>query len=571
MQTLLANVHQPALGLLLGLPFLLTAACAPGPQRPSPSGADAPSSAPKTLILAIMTTEEVRDGGFAYGASGTGGSEPAYIVHAGLTVYDDQASLQPRIIQRVPTLENGDWKVLPDGTMEVTWNLRPDVFWHDGAPLTAEEIVLGYRVGLDPDLFLRGTRVLSQIADVTAPSPQTVLMRWKNIYISANEMALSTLVPLHRNLGPLYAAGDKQAFASSTLLSDEWVGLGPYKLREWLRGSYIDVLAFDQYFLGKPKIDRVTIRYIGDTNTLVVTAIAGEIHVVSVGALREQEAHVLNTQWTAGTVLLSPVGITIGEWQFRDPQAPWARDARVRTALVRLIDRQALVDTILNGISGVDDLLVTREDPVYRLARQRTLPDLSFNVAEAHRLLAASGLNRGSDGTYRTPSSTPFTIELAAQGDQQSRVQLILAIGNQWKTAGVEPNNHFISGTTDWRVPASQMQGAYISRQSFGAAPSSFTTNEISSEANRFRGANRGGYSNPSFDELYNRFWTTLASSERDQIGADVAKLLLDEMVYLPLTYVSDAAAVGKTVRGVTKVTDLQRVTSWNIHTWSLQ
>ena len=121
--------------------------------------------------------------------------------------------------------------------MEVTWGLRPDAVWHDGTPLSAED-VSWIRAGIDPDLFGRGTRVLSQISEVTAPAPQTVVMRWKAVYVLANEMVLDTIVPLPRHLlGPVYDAGDKQAFASSPYLSDEWVGLGPYRLREWQRGA----------------------------------------------------------------------------------------------------------------------------------------------------------------------------------------------------------------------------------------------------------------------------------------------------------------------------------------------
>ena len=57
------------------------------------------------------STEEPEAGGFAYGATGTGGSEPAYILHSALTVYDERGVLQPGIVQRLPTIENGDWKV----------------------------------------------------------------------------------------------------------------------------------------------------------------------------------------------------------------------------------------------------------------------------------------------------------------------------------------------------------------------------------------------------------------------------------------------------------------------------
>lgn len=61
-----------------------------------------------------------------------------------LTVYDTATgTLESRIAARVPTIENGDWKLLPDGRMEVTWKLRPNILWHAGPALTAEDFVFG--------------------------------------------------------------------------------------------------------------------------------------------------------------------------------------------------------------------------------------------------------------------------------------------------------------------------------------------------------------------------------------------------------------------------------------------
>jgi len=231
-----------------------------------------------------------------------------------------------------------------------------------------------------------------------------------------------------------------------------------------------------------------------------------------------------------------------------------------------------MVDTILNGLSGVDDIIVPREALAYRVAQQRGLPNLSYDVPEAHRLLAAAGLARGPDGSYRSQSGEPFHFELVAQGDSGTRSQLVLAIANQWKTAGLEATNTFISSRdADWQRSATLAQGAYFSRKTFTFGfLDSFTTSELSSEANRFRASNRGGYSNPDFDQLQSRFWSTLGSSDRDQIAADGIKMLLDQVVYLPTIYNSEVSAVGKAVRGVTNVTAGQLVTAWNIHQWDM-
>jgi len=552
---------------------LIVAACAPGAQSPGREGASSAQVAPRVLRVGINQNEEPSA---EQGGIGLYSNEVGYMVHTSLTVFDAATgTLEPRMAERVPTVENGDWQVTPDGRMEVTWKLRPNVLWHDGTPLTADDFAFGFKIALDPELFTRGTGVLRSIDEIAAPDPQTVVMRWKEIYIYANDVGRNILVPLPRHLlAGLYDAGSKQSLAANPYWMTEFVGAGPYKIGQWLQGSFIELNAFDQYFLGKPKIDRISVRYFGDVNTLIVSMIAGEVDVVPVGSLKTEEAHVLKTQWEAagaGSVIQSHTRLRVGDWQFRDPAAPWAQDPRVRLALLKLIDRQGMVDTIHNGLSAVWDLPLAAQDPAYRLAQQRGLPNLAYDVPQAHRLLVEAGLARGSDGAYRTPGGAPFAIDLLAQSDINTNIQELLAIAGQWKTAGLESTTNFVPGTVDWREAAAKVQGVYVGGQN----PSyisfrSYVTGEISTQANRWRGANRAGYSDPAYDQLYGRLFTTVDTSQRAQIAADLVKMSLDGMLFLPLTYSSDVAAVRKDVRGVTGVVTEQRVTPWNVHEWDI-
>ena len=66
------------------------------------------------------------------------------------------------------------------------------------------------------------------------------------------------------------------------------------------------------------------------------------------------------------------------------------------------------------------------------------------------------------------------------------------------------------------------------------------------------------------------RLFATINGAERDPIAADMVKLLLDQMRYLPLSYTSDVSASKNTLRGVTGVFALQRVTAWNVHQWDM-
>src|SRR6266545_1802406 len=114
-------------------------AAAQGPAAPR-SGQEAfqPPTAPKRITASMasdfnaLSTQVVRSG------SGTrpGLKELEQLVHAGLSINDHRGVLQPQLAEAVPSIENGLWKLLPDGRMETTWRLRDGVRWHDGTALT---------------------------------------------------------------------------------------------------------------------------------------------------------------------------------------------------------------------------------------------------------------------------------------------------------------------------------------------------------------------------------------------------------------------------------------------------
>src|SRR5438093_110676 len=83
--------------------------CAPGGQQGGgTSGGSTAPSGPKVLRVGITADAEPKEGGIPF-SSAAGGAEAPFLMHAGLTVFDEQGLLQPRLVQQLPTIENGDW------------------------------------------------------------------------------------------------------------------------------------------------------------------------------------------------------------------------------------------------------------------------------------------------------------------------------------------------------------------------------------------------------------------------------------------------------------------------------
>ena len=87
----------------------------------------------------------------------------------------------------MPSLENGLWKLLPDGTMATTWKIRPGAMWHDGVPITADDLVFTTKLDQDRNMLWPIHPIYAYVQAIEAPDPRTLTVRWKSTYILADE------------------------------------------------------------------------------------------------------------------------------------------------------------------------------------------------------------------------------------------------------------------------------------------------------------------------------------------------------------------------------------------------
>src|SRR5581483_1452131 len=111
----------------------------------------------------------------------TGGGDLKLAVHQRLATYDDRGELLPALAADLPSEEKGTWVVRPDGTMQVTYKLRPGITWHDGTPLTSQDFAFSWVVTSDPDIPM-STRLSTQIRRVDTPDQQTIVYEWASTY-----------------------------------------------------------------------------------------------------------------------------------------------------------------------------------------------------------------------------------------------------------------------------------------------------------------------------------------------------------------------------------------------------
>src|SRR6266545_3898103 len=104
---------------------------------------------------------------------------PVLLVHTGLVTLSDQRRLRPMLADEVPSLENGRWKLLPDGRMETSWHIRDSARWHDGTPFTTGDLLFTLQVGRDPEMSAFSSQAFSFIDEGRALDPQSLTVTWK--------------------------------------------------------------------------------------------------------------------------------------------------------------------------------------------------------------------------------------------------------------------------------------------------------------------------------------------------------------------------------------------------------
>jgi peptide/nickel transport system substrate-binding protein len=441
----------------------------------------------------------------------------------------------------------------------------------------ADDFVFGVELLTDAQLPLARSSGQSAIAGATAPDPQTLVIDYRKVYAQANASGPIDVVAVPRHLlGELYAKGDKQTLMNNPYWMTEFVGTGPYKLGDWAHGSTVEAIAFDQYFMGRPKIDRIIYTVMPDDNVIYVNLLAGSIDVTTMGGFLIDNVVRAREEWEAkglGTVLALFAGTRDYRFQFLNPAAPWAKDVRVRQALTHMLDRNLLAETIQFGLTTSADTIVSPSDPVYALLEQRGLARYPYDLNRAQRLMVEAGWNRGADGVYRSAAGDSFSIDIQNTNSTEDIKQAV-AVAGQWNAAGIlTTNTPVANGATNINELQHTFPGVQASPQRDTLeALESLLSNRIGTAANRWQGDNRNNYVNPTIDHLYEQALVTLDTPTRLGLMADILKIEAEEVPAIHMFYYMSRQSVTfrKGVTGPGLVPTNQMVNAWNIETWDV-
>jgi peptide/nickel transport system substrate-binding protein len=509
---------------------------------------------------------------------GTALHVPQRLFNAKFALRNNEGEAQPELGERFPVLNSESWRVFPDGRMESTYRLKPNLIWHDGTPLTAEDWVFGWRVYTQPGLGQSSAPPFDAIESAVAVDPQTMVVHWNRPFPGAEHLSDRgrELLPLPRHLlREGFERGDMEAFASHPYWSRDYVGLGPYRLEHWEPGAYLDTVAFDQYVLGRPKIDRIRILPVGDPNTVLARMLAGELHVATDGSIG-QHADLIRREWEprqAGRVLHWPNAWRYTAFQLRpDLASPRAiQDLRVRKAIAHAIDRDAINEAVYGGQIILSNSPVWERSEYGRALEQATgLVRYAFDLRRSELLMAEAGFTRGGEGIYVGPGGR-FSGEIqTTSGADNEPEAAIMADGFRRNGFDVRENvlSNVLAQDNQLRASFPTMSTANTNMGIRGMLY--LVSDDIPSPANRWRGGNRGGWSNPEYDHIMDAFATTLDRGQQIGQVARAATIVSEDLPAVPLFFRSQPFVhVSELVGPETSAPEAS--IPWNVHTWELR
>ncbi len=257
--------------------------------------------------------------------------------------FDDGNSPYPVMLVEMPTVENGG--VSADGTV-LTMKLRDDLTWSDGEPLTAADFVFTYQMNVDPNNAVSSAYPYdTEVASVEAPDDRTVVVTFNQAFIPWAANLWKGVLPEHI-LGPVFEA-------EGTIDNAEWntaptVSAGPFVFAEWESGSFARFVANDNYWLGRPLLDEIFIRFVPDDASQINALVAGDgdlgtfFAYPDVPTLEEAGIEVITVQ----------SGYNEGWFLYLGENAhPGMQDLRVRQALALGFDRAAINSDLLLGLT----------------------------------------------------------------------------------------------------------------------------------------------------------------------------------------------------------------------------
>lgn len=448
-----------------------------------------------------------------------------------------------------------------DGGKAFVFKLREGVTWHDGEPFTADDVVFSFNIFANPavgstyagklsdvvgyDEFQAGTA--TELAGVTKIDDYTVRVELKNptpLWVDLQQISISIL--------PNHILG---SVAPDQLRTDPYwknmVGTGPFVMTKFVDDQYIEGVANENYFLGRPKLDKIVFQIYADTTAILNALEAGELDATpyeggGIPLDQVQRFEAMDHLTVLGNMdggLPTFIMVNLEDPDFAKPE--------VRQAMMVAIDRNTIMETVRMNYGKISNTMFPAE-----WARPADLEEYPYNPELAAELLTQAGWdpNRKIDFLYYYNDQVNKDIVVAIQA-------YLAAVG-----INIEPRL-VDGGAFNQAIVDKTFQAGYAANGQ-GLDPS------IGANITKCGTQRAMGYCNERVDEL---FTLGLSEAERDARAPyyqEISTILNEELPKLWLWYEVRPMGFNKRIVGLAQHFAEQPLLMFDIpvyneiHTW---
>jgi len=419
-----------------------------------------------------------------------------------------------------------DVKVSTDGR---TWTLtlHPNIRWHDGRPLTAEDVrfTFEYYRTYTRARFTARTRNLEP---VEAPNPSTVVFRLKSPDAGFRLQTLADVPILPKHIWETVT--DPLRFMNT-------VGSGPFRVEEVRAGQFYRLVANPQYFAGPVKVRELILPIVRDATVSFTAVQAGEVDLSERPLNPELVAQF--AQQPGIKVVRGPgFGSTLLQFNMEHPVL---RDVRLRLAIANAINTSLMVKLLMLGYAEVGS------PGYFHPASPFFAPGLKFEASKAKSvaiLNEAGYRDRNNDGVRETPEGTPLRFTLLAQAENPIRIRGAELVRTWLKDIGIAVDVRVADDASviDLVWPDFDVcKGRRFDLSMFGWSAPVMTRPtalvDLFHSNCQIGTINIGGYKSAQIDRLGELLVITVDSNRQKQIAAQMQKIVAEDLPIHVLFY----------------------------------
>ena len=523
-----------------------------------------------------------------YLSSGTKDAEAASLVIEPLAEYNPNGEIVAVLATRVPTLENGG---VSDDRTRITWNIREDVVWSDGTPLTANDVVFTWRYCTAPGGGCAVASSFENVASVDAVDERTITITFDGPTSFPYSPFVSHLSPILQ--ASQFADCLGAAATDCTDANFGPIGTGPYvvadfrtndtvlyQLNPLYRGVESGLPSFAEVILKGGGTAAAAARSVLQLNQAdyawnlqVEPEILASLSAGGGGTIVSAFSTLVERLMINQTNSDASLGDLRSEYADGTNPHPFLTDPVVGRALSLAIDRDTLVRTGYGGHAGQATCNVWPAPPAASTNNDECLVQ---NISLAIEILNDAGIVDSDGDGVREREGVPLKIlfQTSTNSVRQTTQELIKG---WWAELGVETELKninpavFFGGDPDSPDTLGRFYADVQMYAAGGVDPESYLgswlTDQIAGAANSFHGRNVQRFQSDKYDRLHDELHNTVDMEQRNQITIALNDLLVGSYSLIPLIHRGNVSAHSNDIEGVwMNAWDSEL---WNFETWT--